>query len=183
MCDPAARSIFPNIHSPRPLFQRPARAGLLLPLGLTAGLLAARAAAAPPLADPLGDALPPSLHLAYPVLYIVFAPLFSLWDGVSMLSMSRLRGFLIGLAVLYGLWRGCRMLWRRIAWSDAPARRLPRWREIRLLAAALAGLTLFVLVGLVWHRPMACAGRSDGRRRRVRRRTATPTSRTTCAAP
>ena len=36
--------------------------------------------------------LPPALHLAYPWLYVVLAPLFSLWDGVSMLSMSRLRG-------------------------------------------------------------------------------------------
>jgi len=100
------------------MFQRPARAGLVLPLALTAGLLAARATAAPVLSDPLGGPLPPSLHLAYPALYVVFAPLFSLWDGVSMLSMSRLHGFLAGLVIGYVAWRGGRALWWRLAWSD-----------------------------------------------------------------
>jgi hypothetical protein len=137
------------------LFQRPARAGLLLPLGLTAALLAARAGAAPPLADPLGQALPPSLHIAYPALYVLLAPLFGLWDGVSMLSMSRLRGFLTGLAVLYVLWRAGRALWRHIAWSEAPPRRTPLRRELGLLMASLAGLAVFVAAGVLWHRPMA----------------------------
>ena len=49
--------------------------------------------------------LPPSLHLHTPWLHLILAPLFSLWDGVSMLSMSRLEGFLLGLALLYLLWR------------------------------------------------------------------------------
>jgi len=145
------------------LFQRPARAGLLLPIGLTVGVLAARASAAPPLADPLGDALPPALHVAYPAVYALLAPLFSLWDGVSMLSMSRLRGFLTGLAVLYVVWRVGRALWRGIAWSDAPPRRTPVRRELTLLAASLAGLILFVAGGLLWHRPMAAlAGTEPG---------------------
>ena len=160
---PEARGIFLNIHSPPPLFQRPARAGLFLPIGLTAGVLAARAAAAPPLADPLGEALPHSLHPAYPALYVLFAPLFCLWDGVSMLSMSRLRGFLAGLAVLYVLWRGGRALWRHVTWSEAPPRRAPLRRELGLLVASLAGLALFVTAGLLWHRPMAAlAGTEPG---------------------
>jgi len=145
------------------MFQRPGRPGLLLPLGLTAGLLAARAAAAPPLSDPLGAALPPSLHLAYPPLYVLLAPLFTLWDGVSMLSMSRLRGFLLGLLVLYVLWRGGRVLWRRIAWSDRPPPRAPLRREVVLLAVALAALVLFVGAGLLWHRPMAALAGVDAR--------------------
>jgi hypothetical protein len=145
------------------LFQRPARPGLFLPLALTAGLLAARAAAAPPLGDPLGGALPPSLHLAYPTLYVLLAPLFSLWDGVSMLSMARLRGFLVGLALLYGVWRGGRALWRRIAWSDSPPRKTPFRRELGLLAASLGGLALFIAAGVLWHRPMAAlAGATPG---------------------
>jgi len=32
---------------------------------------------------------------------VVLSPVYSLWDGVAMLSMSRLEGFLIGLALLY----------------------------------------------------------------------------------
>jgi hypothetical protein len=150
-----ARGIFSNIHSPRPLFQRPVRPGLLLPLALSAGLLAARAAATPPLADPLGAALPPSLHLSYPTLYLALAPLFTLWDGVSMLSMSRLRGFLAGCAILYVAWRLWWVLWRRLAWSRVGPRRAPVRGELALLSAALAGLALFVGGGLLWHRPMA----------------------------
>jgi hypothetical protein len=148
-------TIFPTIPTPILRSQRPARAGLFLPLGLTAGLLAARAWPAPPLTDPLHQALPPGLHLAYPVLYVLLAPLFTLWDGVSMLSMSRLQGFVIGLVPLYIAWRGGRALWWMLVWSDQPPLRAPIRRELALIAASLAGLTLFVGVGLLWHRPMA----------------------------
>ena len=126
-------------------------------------MLVARAAAAPPLADPLGQALPPSLHVAYPALYVLFAPLFSLWDGVSMLSMTRLRGFLTGVGVLYVLWRVGRTLWQRILWSDAPPRRTSGRRELALFALLLTGLAVFILAGLLWHRPMAAlAGAGPG---------------------
>lgn len=121
---------------------------------MTAALLVARVVAAPPLSDPLGAPLPASLHLAYPWLYVTLAPLFSLWDGVSMLSMSRLRGFLTGLLVLYAVWRAGRALWRRVVSSEAPAPR-PVRREIGLFFGSLAGLALFVAGGLLWHRPMA----------------------------
>lgn len=131
-------------------------------MAVTAGLLLARAWHIGPLADPLGDPLPPALRLWYPPIYVLFAPLFTLWDGVSMLSMSRLKGFLIGLAVLYLAWRLGRTLWRRIAWSDRPPPEAPFRREVGLLAASLAGLVAFVGAGLVWHRPMAAlAGAGD----------------------
>jgi hypothetical protein len=137
------------------MFQRPGPAGLVLPLALTAGLLTAQAAAAPALSDPLGRPLPPSLHLAYPSIYVAFAPLFSLWDGVSMLSMSRLHGFLVGLVIGYVAWRAGRALWWRLAWSDSPPPKAPIRREVRLLLASLAGLAMFLAGGLLWHRPMA----------------------------
>lgn len=163
MSDPEAPGIFSNIHSPTRFFQRSARAGLLLPLGVTAALLVARAAAAPPLSDPLGTPLPPSLHLAYPWVYVGFAPLFGLWDGVSMLSTSRLRGFLVGILVLYVLWRGGRALWWRLAWSDSPPPRAPVRREVVLGLGTIAGLALFVAIGALWHRPMAAlAGAGTG---------------------
>jgi hypothetical protein len=126
-----------------------------------AGLLLARVWHSAPLADPLGDPLPPALHLAFPLTYVLFAPLFTLWDGVSMLSMSRLHGFLVGLVVLYVAWRGGRALWWRIAWSDRPPPRAPLRRELGLLATAVAALLLFVGVGLLWHRPMAALAGTD----------------------
>jgi hypothetical protein len=151
---PEAPGIFRNIHTRTRIFQRPARAGLLWPLALTAALLAARAAAAPPLDDPLGVPLPGGPHLAYPPLYLVLAPLFSLWDGVSMLSLTRLRGFLQGMLLLYLAWRVA----RAVRSKDPAGRSAPRralLRELAAAAIALVGLALFIVVGLLWHRPMA----------------------------
>ena len=137
------------------MFQRPARPGLALPLALTGCLLAAQAFGAAPLGDPSGAALPPSVHLSYPTVYIALAPLFTLWDGVSMLSMSRLYGFLLGGALLYLAWRLWRVVVRRMAWSRSRPRRAPIRGEVGRLLAALAALAAFVGAGLLWHRPMA----------------------------
>jgi hypothetical protein len=123
-----------------------------IPLALTAALLAARLAAAPPLSDPVGAPLPASLHLHAPPLYLLLGPLFSLWDGASMLSMTRLRGFLLGTALLYLL---CRLV--RLARSRNRLLRL--LRELGVLAGSLLGFALFLALGILWHRPMlALAG-------------------------
>ena len=42
-----------------------------------------------------------------------------------MLSMTRLHGFLLGLLILFVVWRGGRVLWWLIAWSDGPPSRAP----------------------------------------------------------
>ena len=126
--------------------QGPPRTGLAVPLALTAGLALARALAVAPLADPLGAPLPDGLRLVLPWSYLLAAPLFTLWDGVSMLSMRRLEGFLAGLALLYVLWRLVRGLRRR---------RVRPLGELGALAAGLAALAAFVAAGMLWHRPMA----------------------------
>ena len=112
---------------------------------MTLGLLAARIAGAPPLSDPIGLALPPGLHLKAPPSYVVLAPLYSLWDGAAMLSLSRLRGFVIGLALLFVIWR---------AWRGFAGRRVRIRGELRALAGAVVLLLLFVGGGLLSHRPM-----------------------------
>ena len=62
-----------------------------------------------------------------------------------MLSMSRLGGFLTGLAVIYVAWRLMLLL----------ARRQFRWRrELSRLILSMATLVSFVLLGALWHRPM-----------------------------
>jgi hypothetical protein len=111
--------------------------------------LAARAAAVPELSDPVHGAAPPNLHLTTPALYFLFAPIFTLWDGVSLLSMSRLKGFLIGLALLYLAWR----VVRRRFWL----------RELGALALSSLLLLTFIAAGALWHRPMrALAGVAPG---------------------
>jgi hypothetical protein len=118
-----------------------------IPLFTTAALLIARAVAAPPIADPTGAPLPTGLDLSTPWIHLVLAPLFTLWDGTSMLSMSRLKGLVAGLVVFYAVWRAIRF-WRH--------RRLIREAGYAILA--LIGFLLFVLVGATWHRPMIALG-------------------------
>jgi hypothetical protein len=126
-----------------------------IPLALTAILLAARVLAAPALSDPMGAPVPAGVHLEAPALYLILGPLFSVWDGASMLSMTRLHGFLLGTALLYLLWRLTGLARRR------PVRVV---REAGLLGAGLLGFALFLAAGILWHRPMlALAGAGPDR--------------------
>jgi hypothetical protein len=119
---------------------------------LTVILLAARLAATPALSDPVEGAAEPSLHLATPGLYLLLAPVFTLWDGVSMLSMSRLEGFLLGLGILYLVWRIARAVRRRRTGSST--RRFWWLRELGILAISISLLLAFLIIGALWHRPM-----------------------------
>jgi hypothetical protein len=126
-----------------------------IPVALTVILLAARVLAAPALSDPVGAPVPPGVHLEAPALYLLLGPLFSLWDSASMLSMTRLHGFLLGTALLYLLWRVAHLTRHR------PVRPL---RELGLLGASLLGFALFLALGILWHRPMlALAGAGPDR--------------------
>jgi hypothetical protein len=121
-----------------------------IPWGLTLLLLASRLSPVAPLTDPLGGELPASLQLTVPSAYLVLAPLFTLWDGISMLSMSRLRGFLTGLAGFYVLWRIVRHIRTR-----PPLRSWRTWlEELGILLLSLVGLLGFIVAGAIWHRPM-----------------------------
>ncbi|MGZ8392281.1 MAG: PHP domain-containing protein [Gemmatimonadales bacterium] len=137
--------------------QRQTLARLAAPLGLTALLLCARLVSVPALSDPVAGAAPPSLSLEVPWLYLVLAPLFTLWDGASMLSMSRLKGFLVGLVVLYLARRIGRLIWPR---RDRGASLL---KETRILAVSLLLLVGFLIGGALWHRPMLALRGADPR--------------------
>ena len=125
----------------------------LLAILLTLGLLAARVLRAPGLSDPVGNPLPEGLHLEVPALHLILSPLFDLWDGVSMLSMTRLKGFLAGLGILFILWRVVAAVRRKSRDPDAgpPVGLI---REIGALVLCLGALAAFVAGGMLWHRPM-----------------------------
>jgi hypothetical protein len=100
----------------------------------------------PALTDPTGGPLPTGLHLAFPVLNIILAPLFDAWDGVTLLAMPLLRAFLLGAVVLIATW----------SLAGAVANGQVRWlRATARLAMGVLGLGLFVLAGIRWRRPMA----------------------------
>jgi hypothetical protein len=141
--------------------QRRAITRFAVPLGLTVLLLCGRLWPAPALYDAVSGGAPPSLHLDVPWLYLILAPLFTLWDGVSMLSMTRLEGFLTGLLVLYLFWRIARaflLRYRRIPGTPA---RVSVLKEMRALVVSLALFAAFVIVGATWHRPMLSLAGAD----------------------
>lgn len=125
----------------------------LLPILLTLGLLAARILRAPVLSDPTGNPLPDGVHLAYPATNLVLAPLFDLWDGVSMLSMTRLKGLVAGLALLLLAWRIIAALRRKSSDPD-PGPPIGLIREVGALTLAIGLFAAFVAGGILWHRPM-----------------------------
>ena len=135
---------------------------LRVPLLLTGILLGARIASVPALSDPVSGALPERLHLSSPALYLILAPVFTLWDGVSMLSMSRLQGFLTGLVAMYLLWRVAGIVVRRRSIGSWPRQLL---RELGVLTLSLGLLLAFLIIGALWHRPMlSLSGVPDNRR-------------------
>ncbi|HEX5575569.1 MAG TPA: hypothetical protein VFX42_06805 [Gemmatimonadales bacterium] len=126
---------------------------LLAPAVLILALLGARLAAAPALTDPVLGTPPPSIHLSIPPIYLLLAPMFTVWDGISMLSMSRLRGFLQGLVGLYFLWRlGC--WWLNRSLGRLSVNPTTWFTEARVLVLVTVAFFLFVAVGALWHRPM-----------------------------
>jgi hypothetical protein len=133
-----------------------------VPLTLTLLLLGARLAATPALSDPAAGAAPPALYLSIPDAYLALAPLFTLWDGISMLSMSRLKGFLIGLPVLYLVWRIARGRRR----ATDPGAQFSWGRELGIFAMSTGLLLAFLISGALWHRPMLSLG-GVGRGERV----------------
>jgi len=125
-------------------------------VALTLALLviAGQVVRVPPLADPAGAALPDAWMLHTPWSHAILAPVTTLWDGIAMLSMSRLKGLLAGLGLGYLAWRVLAVRARR-----APVGQTVR-REVVILGLALAGFGLFVVLGVTWtsRAPVRLAG-------------------------
>lgn len=70
-----------------------------------------------------------------------------------MLSMSRLQGLVVGLAVMLMVWRVAAALRRKSSDPDAGPP-IGLIREVGTLALALGLFAVFVAGGMLWHRPM-----------------------------
>jgi len=79
-----------------------------------------------------------------------------------MLSMSRIKGFLIGLPVLYLVWRIARGRRR----ATGPGAQFSWGRELGVFAMSTGLLLAFLISGALWHRPMLSLG-GVGRGERV----------------
>lgn len=138
------------------------RRPLLVASAFTLALAAARVFGTPAISDPTGAALPAGLHLHFPALNLLLAPLFDSWDGISMLGMRQLRAFFIWSAVGMVVWRVTRAGARRSGARTLGGSRAPErlsvgaslLRETFLIIGGIVALGLFGLIGLVWHRPM-----------------------------
>lgn len=130
-----------------------ARGPVLIAFAASLVLLIAWATGVPALSNPTGQPLPEGLTLHSPPLVVLLAPLFDLWDGTSMLSMSRLTGWITGVLLLF-------LAWRLVAWARRRRRKTtsPWWerlgREILVALFTLVGLLAFLAGGALWHRPM-----------------------------
>ena len=105
-------------------------------------------------AEPIQDAVTHRTvdfaELTYPPAYLLGAPLFGIWDSMSLLALSQHYAVLVTLVVLY-LWRRVRA-WRR----RGPARPLGAGlvREGGRAVLALALLVAFYAGGMLLPRPM-----------------------------
>jgi hypothetical protein len=97
--------------------------------------------------------LPEGLTLGVPPLHLILSPLFDVWDGVSLLSMSRLTGFLAGMVLLFIAWRAVGAFRRRATDPDAGPP-IGLVRELGTLTVCLVLFAAFVAGGMLWHRPM-----------------------------
>ncbi len=133
---------------PRGTTRSPGPRGVL-PLGVLAGLVLVSALfAAPALVDAVDGTPPPFAGLARPLSYLVAAPLFGIWDSLSLLSLTQHYATLLTLVSLYVAVRlraqrgGERSLLARLGAESARG------------VAAFLGLLGFYAAGVFLPRPM-----------------------------
>ena len=76
-----------------------------LPLALLALVVLGALFATPPLHDAVSGTHVPSTHLHQPLGYLLLAPLFGIWDTLSLLTVSQHYAVLVTLALLYAVRR------------------------------------------------------------------------------
>ncbi len=132
-----------------------------LPSSVSRGLLAwavlvvaSALVSAPPLWDAATGDRVVFAHLARPVSYLVAAPLFGVWDMLSLLTLSQHYAVLLTLIVSYTLLRACAPKGERSLWIRAGL-------EAVRAVCALVGLFAFYAAGMLIPRPMVALEVTD----------------------
>lgn len=135
-----------------------------LPVALLALVVAGALFAAPPLQDAATGEAVPFAHVGQPLGYLLGAPLFGIWDAMSLLTVSQHYAVLITLILLYLARRvhADRALRREIAADPAAAAEISRraltgiriWMELGGAAGFLIALLAFYAAAVFLPRPM-----------------------------
>ena len=122
-----------------------------LPLALIAIITLGAVIATPALQDAATASPVPSAHLHQPLGYLLGAPLFGIWDGLSLLTVSQHYAVLATLIVLYLARRvhAVRTLRRELAAAPAPTPRIPRPHFAALNAVLELGGAVGALIALL----------------------------------
>ena len=128
-----------------------------LPIALIAIIALGTHIAVPPLQDAATHTPVPFAHLDQPLGYLLGAPLFGIWDAMSLLTVSQHYAVLATLILLYParrLYAARTSRRRRLTDPTAPA--TPRRAALELLraVAALAALLAFYAAAVLAPRPM-----------------------------
>ena len=134
--------------------------------GLLALVVLGALFAAPPLRDAATGQAVPFAHVHQPLGYLLGAPLFGIWDAMSLLAVSQHYAVLATLVPLYlarRLYAGWASRGRRRAGPDHRRRSLPIRALLELLraAAALAALLAFYAAAVFIPRPMVAVRLDD----------------------
>jgi len=76
-----------------------------LVLAIVAGLVLAGLFARAPLVNPTGGTVPPGVTLGFPAAYLVLAPICSVFDALSLLTVRQHIGLVVSVLLAYGVWR------------------------------------------------------------------------------
>lgn len=119
-----------------------------LVLGAVAALVVTGLFARSPLVNPVGGSVPSGVTLGFPAAYLVFAPVCSFFDALSLLTVRQHIGLVLSVLLAYGVWRLLRGRRGRSALRIAAG-------EVAGVVVLLAGILGVYALAVLVPRPMA----------------------------
>jgi hypothetical protein len=124
------------------------------PLAITALVLASAVAGPSALRNVVTGGVPTDVAVDTGVVYALVAPLVTVWDTLSLLTVGQHYAVLVTLVLVYGFWRVVRRRRRRGALARVGV-------ELGVALLSFAGLLAFYAYGVLGPRPMAAIAVAD----------------------